>query len=236
MILKNAFKYWSKTLWYQFLASVMCFSIFSIVLYHFVTQFGLLEEYLKISKLLLTNPMEYNKQFMLLAVKKEVQYLTYILLLVSAALFPMNIGFYKIFRKIDQKEQPEFNDLFAGFLGLEFFKYFGYGLFWQMIAFYANATFVLGIVWVFITLFAAPLMFFQNKRIFEIIPLSIQALKSHFVPIFVAVMVSFLFKYFGLLTLVGFLFTFPFWNAMIYVLYQEYFAGTETESTISREE
>jgi len=47
----------------------------------------------------------------------------------------------------------------------------------------------------------------------------------YFVEIMVCVIVAFLFKYLGFaLFLIGGLFTFPFWNAMIYSLYKTVFS------------
>jgi hypothetical protein len=85
-------------------------------------------------------------------------------------------------------------------------------------------TIILPFVWVMITLFVAPLMFFQNKTIFEGIALNWKALKLYFIEILVCVIVAFLFKYIGFtLFLVGGLLTLPFWNAMIHSLYKTIF-------------
>jgi hypothetical protein len=59
----------------------------------------------------------------------------------------LNVGFYKIYRKLDLKEKPQMNDLFAGYLGFDFFKFFGFYLFWMIIFTYANSLLILGIVW-----------------------------------------------------------------------------------------
>lgn len=86
-------------------------------------------------------------------------------------------------------------------------------------------TLFLAVLWVMITVFVAPLMFFSNKRIFEAISLNIQALRKYFLEILVCVIVAVFFRYIGFtLFFVGGLFTFPFWNAMIYSLYKTIFS------------
>jgi hypothetical protein len=62
--------------------------------------------------------------------------------------------------------------------------------------FHGCPTIILPFIWVVVTIFVAPLMFFNNRS-FEAISLNFKALKSHFVEIFVCVIVAFLFKYVG---------------------------------------
>ena len=93
---------------------------------------------------------------------------------------------------------------------------------------YANSLLILGIVWVFITLFSIPLMFFMDVKTFEGIGLTIKGLKRDFVTILISVIVALLFSLSGILLFgFGFLFTFPFWNAVIYSLYKNYYHENE---------
>ncbi len=139
-------------------------------------------------------------------------------------LYPLNIGFYQIYRKMDLGEKPELADLLVGYNGLNFFKYIGYFIFWYLIFVYTFQTIILAAIWICVTVLVAPVMFFMNKRIFEAIALNFKALKMYFIEILVCVMVAIFFKYIGFaLFFVGALFTFPFWNAMIYSLYKTIF-------------
>jgi hypothetical protein len=86
-------------------------------------------------------------------------------------------------------------------------------------------TIVLGILWVLLTLFTVPQMFFENKRIFETIGVNFKVLKQHFLVIFVSVIAAVFIKYSGALLFgIGLLFTYPFFNAMIYSLYKHLFS------------
>jgi hypothetical protein len=143
----------------------------------------------------------------------------------SIFLFPLNLGFYQIYRKIDLNEKLGLSDLFVGYNGLNFFKYISYYIFWYFVFRFTTPTIILAVAWVCITIFVAPIMFFMNKTIFESISLNFKALKMYFLEIFVCVMVAVIFKYIGFaLFFVGALFTFPFWNAMIYSLYKTIFS------------
>ena len=68
----------------------------------------------------------------------------------------------------------------------------------------------------------------MNKSIFESIGMTIKALKIYFVEILVCVIVAFIFRYVGIFAFwIGFLFTYPFTNAMIYTLYKNIFREKE---------
>lgn len=222
-ILKKAFKYWSKTLFYQLVFSMIYLSILLFVLLHFSTQYGLLDQY--VAALSKTNQgvEVYEKEIR--AIIENPNYITfyYIVLGTLVFLFPLNIGFFKIYRKIDLGEKPEINDLFAGYLGANFFKFASFYLFWLIIFSYTAPTLILGIMWILVTLFTAPLMFFLDKRIFESFSLNFNAMKKYTIMIFVGMMVAFLFKIIGMMTLVLLPFTLPFSNAMIYTLYMHIF-------------
>ncbi|HPZ26032.1 MAG TPA: hypothetical protein PKV58_08920, partial [Kaistella sp.] len=73
-----------------------------------------------------------------------------------------------------------------------------------------------------------PLMFFMDVKTFEGIGLTIKGLKRYFVTILISVIVALLFSLSGILLFgFGFLFTFPFWNAVIYSLYKNYYHENE---------
>jgi len=227
-ILKQAFYYWNKTLLYQLMFSIIYFAIFLTVFFYFSEKYGIIEQFLGAAsdymKAGSAGMDEYKNQIALIMGSDGFQNFYLAIVGVQIFLYPLNLGLFQIFRKLDLKEQIVMGDLFAGYNGLNFFRYISYFIFWFFFYTMIAQTIILPFVWVMITLFVAPLMFFQNKTIFEGIALNWKALKLYFIEILVCVIVAFLFKYVGFtLFLVGGLFTLPFWNAIIYSLYKTIF-------------
>lgn len=222
-ILREAFAYWNNTLFYHILFSLIYFSVAFLVLYYFAAKFGLLEKFVEIFPLLSTDPASFQVKMTEIARTSEAIKFSYVQMGTFAFLYPLNLGLMKMFRKIDLKEEVKTEDLFAGYSGSNFFIFTSFYLFWFIIFSYLKLTVILGVVWVLVTLFSAPLMFFMEKRIFETVQLSYKALKADFITISVCALVALLFKYIGIFTFVGAIFTFPFWNAMIYALYKNLF-------------
>lgn len=227
-ILKQAFFYWNKTLLYQALFSVVYASVFLTVFFYFSGKYGIIEQFyaaaLEYMKAGPAGIEEYKMQIAKIAESEGFQNFFLGLIGVKIFLYPLNIGFFQLYRKIDLKEQIGLADLFAGYNGLNFFRYVSYFMFWYFLYLFIAQTMILPVIWVLCTLFVAPLMFFLNKTIFEGISLNFKALKMYFLEILVCTIVAFLFKYIGFgIFLIGGLFTFPFWNAMIYSLYKTIF-------------
>ncbi|MCE3075034.1 hypothetical protein [Chryseobacterium gwangjuense] len=223
-ILKQAFFYWNKTLVFQLMFSIIYFAVFFTSLVFFASRYGIWDQQQELIEAFKVSTDAYIKKAAELGNTENSHYFSYAILATSVFLYPLNIGFFQIFKKIDLNEKIVLGDLFVGYNGLNFFKYVGYFLFWILIYFMVAQTIILPIIWVLVTFFVAPLMFFNNARSFEAISLNFKVLKSHFVEIFVCVLVAFLFKYVGFAVFfIGGLFTFPFWNAMIYSLYKGVF-------------
>ncbi|MBF6646848.1 hypothetical protein [Chryseobacterium indologenes] len=224
-ILKQAFFYWNKTLVYQLMFSMIFFGIFLTSLFFFGERYGILEQNQMLAEAFKQGTKVYIEKIAELSATENYQMFTLAIWATMAFLYPLNLGMFQIFRKLDLKEKIELSDLFVGYNGLNFFKYLGYYIFWFLIYRFTIPTIFLAVIWVAMTIFVAPLMFFTNKRIFEAISLNLKALRMFFVEIIVCVIVAVLFKYLGFtLFLVGGLFTFPFWNAMIYSLYKTVFS------------
>lgn len=224
LILKQAYYYWSKTLAFQLIFSIMYFGIMITAMYFFAGRFGIYEYTAQLQEAFAQGTQAYLEKSQELGATENMMYFTYALIGTSVFLYPLNIGFFQIYRKMDLGEVVTFNDLLVGYNGFNFFRYISYFVFWILTYLMIAQTLILPIVWVMGTLFVAPLMFFQNKRIFEGMALNFKALKMFFVEILVAVLIAFFFKYLGFMVfLVGGLFTFPFWNAMIYALYRNIF-------------
>lgn len=223
-LLKTAFTYWSKTLFYQVSFSLLFFSLFFLGYFYLFQYFGLWDEISQHSELYKTDIDAFSKKIEEVMKLPQAQSFVLSTFILLSFLNPLNVGFYKIYRKIDLKEKVELNDLFAGYLGFDFFKFFGFYLFWLFVFSYANSLLLLGFVWIFLTLFSVPLMFFMNINSFEGVGLTLKGLKRDFTTIFICVIIAVLFSFSGIFLFgFGFLFTFPFWHAMIYSLYQHNF-------------
>ena len=224
-ILKQAFFYWNKTLIFQLIFSILYFGIFLTVIFVADLKYDIINQYIETTKYAKDGAEIYASELAKLAATENFQMFSLAIIGTTIFLYPLNLGFYQIYRKIDLNEKLELGDLLVGYNGLNFFKYIGYYIFWFFIYRFTVPTVVLAIIWVAVTVFVAPLMFFTDKRIFEAISLNFKALKMYYVEILVCTIVAFLFKYLGFtLFLVGGLFTFPFWNAMIYSLYKSVFS------------
>ncbi len=227
-ILKQAFYYWNKTLMFQLMFSIIYFAIFLTVFFYFSEKYGIMNQFLGTASDYMkagpTGMNEYKNSIAVIMGTEGFQNFYLGIVAVQVFLYPLNLGFFQIFKKIDLKETIVIGDLFAGYNGLNFLRYISYFIFWFFFYTFIAQTIILPVVWVMVTLFVAPLMFFQNKTIFEGIALNWKALKIYFIEILVCVIVSVLFKYIGFaLFLVGGLLTLPFWNAMIYSLYKTIF-------------
>lgn len=224
-ILKQAFFYWNKTLVFQLMFSIFYFGILLTVFFVADLKYDIISQYLEINKYLKDGMEAYTSEYVKMISTDSFQKFSLAIVGTTIFLYPLNIGFYQIYRKIDLNEKPELGDLLTGYSGLNFFKYIGYYIFWFFVYMYTFQTIILAIVWILATFFVAPLMFFTNKRIFEAISLNFKALRMYFVEVMVCVIVAVIFKYVGfMLFFIGGLFTFPFWNAMIYSLYKTVFS------------
>ncbi|MGC4130528.1 MAG: hypothetical protein QM564_13470 [Bergeyella sp.] len=230
-ILRLAFSYWSRTLMYQVLFSIVYLSVFFLVAFYFMEKLGIMNDYLELSKKLSpSNPQAYQAEAQKLAQKPEFMQFYYIIIGTLVFLFPLNMGLFKMYRNLDLGEKPDITDFFAGYEGVNFFIYTSFYLFWIIIYSYTLPTLILAPLWVLITLFSAPLMFFMDKKIFETISISFKALRFYFIEIVVCMLVATIFKYFGIFTFFGMFFTLSFSTAMIYALYQSIFTEKEEKN------
>jgi hypothetical protein len=224
-ILKQAFFYWNKTLIFQLMFSIMYFGIFMTVFFLCDAKYGIMNEFNEVSSYMQQGMKVYVEELNKVVASDNYQNFSLWMMGTSIFLYPLNLGFFQIYRKLDLGEKPELGDLFVGYNGLNFFKYISYYFFWYFVFKLTTPTIILAVIWVCMTIFVAPMMFFMNKTIFESISLNLKALKMYFLEIFVCVIVAVIFRYVGFMVFfVGALFTFPFWNAMIYSLYKTIFS------------
>lgn len=223
-ILKQAFYYWNRTLLFQVMFSIIYFAVFFTAFFFFLDYYGISSYNAELIDAFRKGQEAYLEQVQKMSTTENVIYFDYAFSGILIFLYPLNLGFFQIYKKIDLKEPISLSDLFAGYNGLNFFRYVSYFLFWFMLFRLTTVTVIIPVFWVMVTLFVAPLMFFQNKTIFEAISINWKVLKMYFIEILVCVIVAFIFRYVGFaLFFVGILFTFPFWNAMIYSLYKTIF-------------
>lgn len=227
-ILKDAFSYWSRSLSYQLLFSLLFFSVIFLVSYYSTLRLGLMEPFIGAMEKFKVSREAYLQELRRLSATPDFQKFYWITTATLVFLYPLNFGLFKIYRKMDLGEKLDMQDLFAGYLGSNFFVYTSFFLFWLMIYNLLASTVFLAVIWVFITLFCGPLMFFMNKRIFEGISLSIAALKKYPLEIIICAVAAFFVRYSGFFTIVGALFTFPVWTAVIYALYKNIFSENES--------
>ncbi|MBW8358864.1 MAG: hypothetical protein K0M63_03575 [Weeksellaceae bacterium] len=221
-ILSRAFYYWNKTLVYQVMFSLIYFSVLITVLFFFAEHYGIMDDYLASIEQMQNGATYAEAQKGLIANPNYINF-SWVIIGTLIFLYPLNLGLFKMYRKIDLGEKPTIQDLFAGYLGVNFFIYTSYYLFWFMIFLYTIPTVVLAAVWIGLTLFTAPLMFFMDKKIFETFRFNIKGWRNFFPAILVGMLVAIAFKYIGAITLVGLPFTLAFPTAMIYSLYRTIF-------------
>lgn len=226
-LIKEIIHYWRSTLLHQMLFSFIFFSVFFTSLYFFGTKLGMPQLYSGAIEKLKLGTAEYIREVQRINRTDAARTFYWVFTLTLVFLYPLNLGLFKIYRKLDLEQPVEAGDLFAGYAGVNFFIYCGFYLFWVMVYNLAFATIFLAVFWVFATLFCAPLMFFQNKRIFEGIQLSVKALRMYPGEIIICVMFAVFFRYAGIMSVFGAVVTFPIWNAVIYVLYKNMFVEPE---------
>jgi hypothetical protein len=229
-ILSKAVNYWALTLNVQILFSLLYFSITFLLGFYFFKYYGLLPEFIKLVKISENNIPAMQKGITEWAKDPNFSSFVIAMVIIKAVMFPLNIGLFHIYRKIDQKIPYNISDLYEGYRGFNFFKFLGFAVFWGFINIYAHVSIVVVLFWILITVFSAPLMFFMNVSIFESIRLTIKAFKIDFFTIFTCCGLAFLFSYMGIVFFfAGIVVTFPFWNAVIYAMYQKYFNEIKKE-------
>lgn len=223
-ILSDSFNYWNRTLRFQLLYSLLYLSLFFFGYFYLFRWFGLWDEIIQHQDLAKTNFTAFNEKIKEIAQLPQMGSFALSVLVLLAIINPLNVGFYKIYHKLDLGEKTVTNDLFAGYLGFDFFRFFGFYLFWLIVFSYANSLLMLGILWVLVTVFSVPLIFFKRVPTFQSVALTVKALRGNLTVVLATIMIAFLFSLSGILLFgFGFLLTFPFWNAVIYSLYKRVF-------------
>ncbi|MCG2793894.1 MAG: hypothetical protein L6262_10165 [Weeksellaceae bacterium] len=217
-LLTDAYQYWMRTLPFQLLFTLIYFSVTMFAGSYAFGYYGLFAEIQKFQNLLYSDSQAFLAKYEALMQTENAVYFLHVMMVIKAIIFPLNIGFLKIFRKLDLGEKPVTGDLFAGFQGHYFFLFAIYSLAWSAISNFLSFFIFL---WIPMLLLVPSLMFFKGFNYFKSFKISVSTFRQHFVLIFVACLVSILFSYCGfIMFFFGIFLTFPFWNAMIYVLYK----------------
>lgn len=217
-IISEAYQYWMRTLPFQVLFSVLYLSIFMFAAMYAYRYYGLFDEIMKIQHLFYSDFKTFTEKYS--AIMQTENALSFVMatLVIKSVIFPMNIGFLKIYRKLDLGEQPQMSDLFAGFQGHYFFIFLIYALAWNFFNHYLS---FFTIIWIPMLLMTPALIFFKNFTIIQAFRISTQVFRNNLLLLIMATVISILISYSGLIMFFfGIFVTFPFWNAVIYVLYK----------------
>ena len=121
--LKKAFGYWSRTLMYQVLFSLVYFSVAFLVYYYVAERYGLMEKFTAVIQNSKGDFQAMNAEMKKLTAMPEYFNLSLAMIFAMAFLYPLNLGFYQIYRKLDLGERFGIEDLFVGYNGMNFFKF-----------------------------------------------------------------------------------------------------------------
>lgn len=227
-LLTEAYQYWTRALPFQFLFSVIYFSVMMFAGAYAFRYYGLFAEINKFSGLMRTDFQAFAKKYEALMQTENAMAFTMAVVVIKAIIFPLNIGFLKIYRKLDLGEKLETGDLFAGFRGHYFFLFVIYSLFWSIINNYLLVFPPLSLLWISMMLFVPSFIFFKHYNFFKSFKTSVQIFQKNIVIISILSLASIFFSYCGFIAFFfGIFLTFPFWNAMIYVLYKNIVADFE---------
>lgn len=114
-ILRQAFFYWNKTLVFQLIFSVIYFTVFFTSLFFFASKYGIWEQNQVLLEAFQESTQAYLQKAAELGATENSRYFSYAFLGTIVFLYPLNLGFFKIFRKADLNEKIELGDLFAGY-------------------------------------------------------------------------------------------------------------------------
>ena len=131
-VINQSFKYWKATLSFQFVVTVLYFGII------FISGFQLVQYYFG-DKLyiftpeLLQDPIKFNLKIRELLATENGSYFQIVLSLLKASLFPLFIGLFRVYTLIDEGKKPNLSEVLDGYKGSNFFKLWGYAIFWNVI-------------------------------------------------------------------------------------------------------
>ena len=217
-----------RTLPFQMLFSLIYFSVIMFAGAYAFRYYGLFEKVNQFSPLMYTDFNAFLNKYEALIKTPNGILFSAVMVLLKCIMFPLNIGFLKIYRKLDIDEPVETSDLFAGFRGNYFFLFLIYSLLWEIINRALLIFPPLSLLWIAMMLFVPGLLFFKKYNFLLAIKMSVQIFRKNPVLLLVVSLVSIVISYCGAIAFFfGIFLTFPFWNAVIYVLYKYLIADFE---------
>ena len=220
-VLTEAYQYWMRTLPYQLLFSVIYFSFIMFAGAYAFRYYGLFEEVNQFSQLMYTDFQAFIKKYEALMQTQNAIYFTMAVVVIKAVIFPLNIGFLKIYRKLDLGEPVVTSDLFAGFKGSNFFLFGIYAMFWNVINSYLLIFPPLCLLWIGLMLFVPGLVFYKGFNFLQAFKMSMSVFRQNIGLVLLASLAAIIISYCGVVIFFfGIFVSFPFWNAIIYVLYK----------------
>jgi len=219
----KAVGYWKKTIFFQIVFSILYFAIYIGLNFFLCNYYGIYDQLLDFPYI--TNNIHIlTERYIEILSSEAFGKVVIWMIVVSAILFPLNIGLLNIYQKLDNLEKVSLIDLFAGYRGNGFFKYLGYYLFWGGVYHFCKVNLILMIIWVITTSLVGPLMFLKNVSVTKALQLNFKAVKLNVWNFLLVFLLSVFGSYVGYVFIgIGILLTFPFWNAVIYVFYKEVF-------------
>ncbi|NAW51540.1 hypothetical protein GNY06_09160 [Elizabethkingia argentiflava] len=221
-IITEAVGYWGKTLRFQILFSLCYFMVYLGLTYFLFDYYGILAQIQELSVYFSSHNSAAREKYLEIITSENFISVSFWMVGVMALLFPLNLGLFNIYNKMDKNEQVFTSDLFVGFEGSNFFKYFGYALLWGAIYYVCKMFFILMPVWILLTLLTGPLIFLEQKSILQALQLSFKLVINNMrksISVFLLAIVG---SYCGIfLCGIGLLLTLPFWNAVLYAYYRK---------------
>jgi len=223
-LLQEALEYWRKTIVFQVVFSLFYFGLFFILMMFVFNYYGITEQINELKPYINGDISELESRYIEIIQTQNFRSASLWMVVVTSLLWPLNLGLLKIYEKIDRNESIFLQDLFVGYEGKDFFKFLGFAFLWNAIYFLSKSLIFLAPVWVFLTLFSGPLLFLGKQNLGNAVRLSVQAVGTNIGLSLGFLFIGFLMSYSGiLLCFVGILFTFSFWNALLYVGYKNIF-------------
>lgn len=221
---QKAFKYWAGSLVFQLLFSMIYFTIYLSLTFFVFNYFGIMGQINELSTYVNGDTEVLKEKYIEILSSDNFKMASLCTIIISAIVWPLNLGLLRIYQKMDQRESVSTSDLFIAYEGSNFFKFLSYSLFWSAFYFLAKSFIILAPIWVLITLFVGPLMLFKNLDFKTAFQLGLQAISKNIPAALLVLIVGVMGSYCGIFLFgFGLFLTFPFWNALIYTFYKEVF-------------
>lgn len=221
-VISEAFGLWKSVMRYNLMFSLLYFGLLMVFVNTILVHEGILDKMMAIIPMVQKNPEVFVNRMELLFNTEEFANASLMIIICKGLIYPLHIGLIKIYRKVESKEEILVKDIFEGYSGVNFFKFTSYYIAWVMIFNFAQQLLIVpGVLWIMLTMLVPLLIYFKREPMGMALLWNFKLVKDNFGLFLVCVLVAVLFSYAGgILFLIGYLLTFPFWNSIIYVLYK----------------